>query len=156
MRSDHFLIHLELIGLSPIAIYDVCFRFDGGRGSLCHQVKTTLIIREKGESVVAKETQPIASAPYTPTDESINVDYAGVALVAFVGLGLVFALMVCVFYEKALTAWASSAAKRAAAGGRAVRDRVEEMGATKKKKKEEEEGEQPEVVRIEMRSTNNS
>ncbi len=72
------------------------------------------------------------------TEDKVNVNLEGVALVAFVGLGLMFALMVCVFYEKAVARWVGGCAKRTARGTKAMRSRMAEAG--KKNKEVEEEG----------------
>lgn len=55
-------------------------------------------------------------------------------MVAFVGLGLMFALMVCVFYEKAITVWVTGCTKKAVRETKNVSNRMAEIGNKKKKR----------------------
>ena len=70
------------------------------------------------------------------SDNKVDLNLEGVALIAMIGLGLMFALMLCIFYEKALSKYVSEMAE-------ASKKRLIQMRSKRREEEENKEVRQP-------------
>ena len=89
------------------------------------------------------------------SDDAVSVNLEGVALIVLVGLGLMFALMTCVFYDHVLSKLFTSCKKTAMKSYRENRDKAMDA-MSKKKKKETEETKDPEEDEEASKNTTNT